>query len=94
MTNVKKGILYTLILVIIVFVLMLGAVKALEPDVPEVNHWEEYRVKPGDTLWNIVPGMDGYDVRDMIDLVIEHNGIKSSGLIAYDIIELPVWEAE
>lgn len=94
MVSIKKGILYFMIMAIIIFAIILGAVKALEPKCPEVNHWEKYSVRPGDTLWSIVPSADGYDIRDMIDCVIEHNELESAGLVAYDVIELPVWEVE
>lgn len=94
MTKIKRGIIYFIIMAIILTVLVAGAVQALKPDTPEVSRWVSYRVKPGDTLWSIVPAVDGYDIRDMIDLVIKHNDIQATGLIAYDVIELPIWEAE
>lgn len=91
MSKVSRGIIYFLIMAIIICGLFYGFVQVLKPDIPEVDHWEEYRIKPGDTLWSITPYKDGYDIRDLIQEVIDHNSLTSANLIAYEIIEIPSW---
>jgi len=90
MSNALKNIIYTIIIIAVLAVIFYEFVYALKPNYPEVSYWKEYVVQPGDTLWNIVPKDDNYDIRDIIDLVKEHNNIKDI-IYAYEKIELPVW---
>jgi hypothetical protein len=88
----KKIMIFTskiIFIFLLIFVLVFGAMKVLEPKYPVPMYWVEYNVKPGDTLWEIVPRKFGYRINDIINLVKEHNHI--SYLIAYETIELPVW---
>lgn len=91
MSKAVRGIIYFLIMAIIIVGLFYGFIQALKPNVPEVDHWEQYMIKPGDTLWIITPSKDGYDIRDMIQEIIDHNSLGSANLIAYEIIEIPCW---
>lgn len=86
----------TMIFCVIVFLatiigIMFMFVDALTPEFPSVESWYRYKVKDGDTLWDITPLVDGYDIRDLINVVKEHNNLSNSGLTAGDVIELPVW---
>ena len=89
-----KNIICVVLFIIIVLGMIIGFVKALNPSVPEVDSWYKYKVHPGDTLWDVVPEKDGYDIRVLINVVKEYNNLNSSGLIAGDVIELPVWKED
>lgn len=90
--NAKKHtIIYAIIFIILVVGIILGFINLLKPNYPDVNEWYKYKVKSGDTLWNITPLVDGYDIRDLIHVVKVHNNLSSSGLETGDVIELPVW---
>lgn len=91
MNKVKRGIIYFLIMTVIIVGISYLSIQMLQPKIPEVDHWESYVIRPGDTLWSIVPYEDGYDIRDMIDFVIEHNSLPSANLIAFETIEIPSW---
>ena len=91
MNKVKRGIVYVLIMAVIFVGVSYLSIQMLKPNIPEVDHWEEYVIQPGDTLWSIVPYKDGYDIRDMIDFVIDYNSLSSANLIAYEVIEIPSW---
>ena len=54
-----------LVFIMIVLVLLFLAISIkhfITPKYPEVDHWETYQVKYGDTLWNIVPENNNYDI--------------------------------
>jgi len=91
MSKAVQNLICFLIMTVIVIGLFYGFIKALEPDVPEVDHWEEYMIRSGDTLWSITPYKEGYDIRDLIDCIQTHNNI-SAEIFPGEIIELPVWE--
>ena len=63
----------------------------LTPKYPEVDTWEPYVVESGDTLWEICPRYDGCDVRHLIDMVNEYNGIQNI-IYAGQTIYLPVYK--
>ncbi|MGI9666494.1 MAG: LysM peptidoglycan-binding domain-containing protein [Acidimicrobiia bacterium] len=52
----------------------------------------DYRVKPGDTLWNIAQehGPEGLDVRNAVTTIERINGLSGSVLQAGQVIEIPV----
>ena len=83
MNKVKRGIIYFLIMTVIIVGISYLSIQMLQPKIPEVDHWESYVIRPGDTLWSIVPYEDGYD--------IEHNSLPSANLIAFETIEIPSW---
>lgn len=51
-------------------------------------------VKHGDTLWGIaktyLPVNQDEDIRDYIKMIMKHNNMKTSDLIAGDVIEVPL----
>lgn len=51
-------------------------------------------VKHGDTLWGIaktyIPVNHNEDIRDYIKIIMKHNDMKTSDLIAGDVIEVPL----
>ena len=92
MKSKTNSVLFTIIFVLLIFAIIVGFVIALRPDYPDVEQWYSYKVRSGDTLWDIVPHKDGYDIRDLIQVVREYNELTSSGLEEGDVIELPVWK--
>ena len=48
-------------------------------------------VQPGDTLWDIAGEyVTGGDVRDKINEIKKFNNLKSSALVAYETIKVPI----
>ena len=85
----KKENIYRVVIFIVIIVAVLAVVyDAMTPNINVIS-WQEYKVKSGDTLWTIVPNADKYDIRDVIDLVKEHNNIGDVLNIG-QVIELPV----
>lgn len=73
--------------IIIIAVLLLGTVK------PEKETlWQEYRVRPGDTLYKIALEYagNGEDYRDLVYYIIEINGIKNSMIYPGQVLLVPV----
>lgn len=73
--------------IIIIAVLLLGTVK------PEKETlWQEYRVRPGDTLYKIALECagNGEDYRDLVYYIIEINGIKNSMIYPGQVLLVPV----
>ena len=88
----KKDIVASVIEVIIFIAIIVAVLAvvytAMTPNI-KVTSWEEYKVGAGDTLWTIVPTTNKYDIRDVIDLVKNHNNIGDTLNIG-QVIELPV----
>lgn len=85
----KKENIYRVVIFIVIIIAVLAVVyDAMTPNINVIS-WQEYKVKSGDTLWTIVPNADKYDIRDVIDLVKEHNNIGDVLNIG-QVIELPV----
>lgn len=91
MTKIKRGIIYLLIMIVLFSSVFFMTLKVLEPKIPDVASWEKYMVKNGDTLWSITPYKEGYDIRDLIDCIQNHNNIDAM-IFPGDIIEIPIWE--
>lgn len=91
MTKIKRGIIYLLIMIVLFSSVFFMTLKVLEPKVPDIVNWEKYMVKSGDTLWSITPYKEGYDIRDLIDCIQNHNNIDAM-IFPGDIIEIPMWE--
>lgn len=89
---VKINIFLVCVVVLMCFTLLIGNFLKNKYTPPEVDHWEEYTVKSGDTYWDIVEVPEGYNVQATIDMVREHNGNKE--LYFHDKIEIPVWSYE
>lgn len=55
-------------------------------------------VMQGDTLWEIaesyLPADHKEDIRDYIKLIMKHNGMSTSNLMAGDVIEVPLLATE
>lgn len=79
--------LVLIVAVTAVFLLLAPASSADAPPPPTVTHV----VAPGDTLWQIAAGLigPGEDVRDMVDTIIELNGIGGSMLQAGMALQVP-----
>lgn len=86
----KRDIFRVFVFIFIIVAVLIVVYDAMTPNV-KVTSWEEYKVSAGDTLWTIVPTTNKYDIRDVIDLVKEHNNIGDTLNIG-QIIELPVLE--
>ena len=58
----------------------------------EVTETFDYRVKPGDTLWEIAEthGPDGRDVRAIVSTIERINNLEGAMLQAGQVIELPL----
>ena len=81
-----------ILFIVIVFGIIYGFVDAMNPKLPEVESWYKYKVQSEDTLWNIVPDINGYDMRILIKVVKDYNNMTSSNIDTGDVIELPVWK--
>ena len=92
MNSRKNNMICVIIFILLIISMIIGFVITLQPKYPEVEQWQTYKVRSGDTLWDIVPHKDGYDIRDLIQVVHEYNELTSSGLEEGDVIELPVWK--
>ena len=58
----------------------------------EVTETFDYRVKPGDTLWEIAEthGPDGRDIRAIVSTIERINDLEGAMLQAGQVIELPL----
>ncbi len=54
--------------------------------------YEEYRVKPGDTLWDIARGYidNSKDIRRYIYNIMANNNMKNSDIVPGQVILLPL----
>lgn len=62
------------------------------------SHVQQVIVKQGDTLWGIaesyLPVDHKDDIRDYIKMIMKHNGMSTSDLLAGDVIEVPLLTTE
>ena len=76
------------ITVIVVLLLLASASHATG----EITETFDYRVKPGDTLWNIAleHGPEGQDTRAIVATIERINGLDGVMLDAGQVLEIPV----
>ena len=76
------------ITVIVVLLFLSSAVQATG----QVSETTDYRVKPGDTLWQIAQthGPDNADTRRIVAAIEKLNQIDGAALRAGQVIEIPV----
>ena len=80
----------SIITISVVFVLLLLA--SASHATSTVTETFEYRVKPGDTLWQIAEtyGPSGRDIRAVVTTIERINGLDDGVLQAGHLLELPV----
>jgi len=80
----------SIITISVVFVLLLLA--SASNATSSITETFEYRVKPGDTLWQIAEtyGPDGRDIRSVVATIERINGLDGGILQAGHVLELPV----
>lgn len=80
----------SIITISVMFVLLLLA--SASHATSTVTETFEYRVKPGDTLWQIAEtyGPEGRDVRAIVSTIERINGLDGGVLQAGHVLELPV----
>lgn len=80
----------TIISITVVFVLMLLA--SASHATGEITGTFDYRVKPGDTLWDIAEdfGPDGRDTRAIVATIERINQLDGGILQAGAVLEIPV----
>jgi LysM repeat protein len=76
------------ITVIVVLLFLSSAVQATG----QVAETTDYRVKPGDTLWNIARthGPENADTRRIVAAIEKLNQIDGGSILAGQVIEIPV----
>ncbi|MEN8040917.1 MAG: LysM peptidoglycan-binding domain-containing protein [Actinomycetota bacterium] len=76
------------ITVVVMLIFLSSAVQATG----QVTETFDYRVKPGDTLWQIaqVHGPEGGDTRRAVSVIEKLNSIDGGNLQAGQLIEIPV----
>lgn len=80
----------SIISITVVFVLLLLA--SASHATGEITETFEYRVMPGDTLWNIAQdfGPEGRDTRALVATIERINQLEGGILQAGSVIEIPV----
>lgn len=85
-----------LVLVVLALALGIGAVlfasQASADGTVSAQEVQRHVVAPGETLWRIAAGITapGHDVRDTVDRLVRLNHLPSAGLMAGQIIVVPV----
>ncbi|MCB1245879.1 MAG: LysM peptidoglycan-binding domain-containing protein [Acidimicrobiia bacterium] len=76
------------ITVVIILMLLASAVQAT----PDPTETTEYRVRGGDTLWQIAAeyGPSGMDRRDVVQIIQRINDLDSDTLQIGQLLEIPV----
>lgn len=76
------------IVVVVVLLFLSSAVQATG----RISDTDDYRVKPGDTLWGIARefGPANVDIRQTVAVIKKLNGITGSEIMAGQVIEIPV----
>ncbi len=54
------------------------------------QRYEIVRVYPGDTLWDIAKEYSDGDIRKTINEIKKFNNMKSTALVAYESIKVPI----
>ena len=89
-TNSARMRALSIISITVVFVLLLLA--SASHATGEITDTFEYRVRPGDTLWDIARehGPHGRDVRSIVATIERINGLDGGVLQAGHVLELPI----
>ena len=89
-TNSARIRALSIISITVVFVLVLLA--SASHATGEVTDTFEYRIRPGDTLWEIAHehGPEGRDVRAIVATIERINGLDGALIHAGQVIEIPV----
>ena len=89
-TNSARLRALSIISITVVFVLLLLA--SASHATGEVTDTHEYRIQPGDTLWEIAQdhGPEGRDVRAIVATIERINGHDGEVIQAGQVIEIPV----
>lgn len=88
-TNVRIRAFFIISITVVVVLLLLASAGNATAEITDTY---DYRVKSGDTLWEIAAehGPDGVDRRKVVAAIERINDLGSSGLQAGQVIELPV----
>ncbi len=88
-TGARIRALFVISITVVVVLLLLASAGLATGDVTDTF---EYRVKAGDTLWEIaeVHGPEGVDRRRLVATIGRINGVDASTLQAGQVIEIPV----
>lgn len=86
--EIISAILCVLFILAFVYICVVEPKKNIEN---EIISWAPCVVEAGDTLWELVPRCHGYDVQEIIDIVMEHNNI-SENIKEGMVIELPIFK--
>jgi nucleoid-associated protein YgaU len=89
-TNSARIRALSIISITVVFVLLLLASASYATG--EVTETFDYRIRPGDTLWDIAHehGPEGRDVRAVVATIERINGLDGAAIQAGQVIEIPV----
>ncbi len=79
------------ITVVVVLLLLASASHATGDGPGSIGTTVEYRIQPGDTLWEIARehGPSGRDVRAVVSTIERINGLDGSAIQAGEVIEIP-----
>lgn len=86
----KKLISVLVVVFLTVFVVFIAF--GVASKTPKDIVWQEYVVMPGDSLWNVVPHDNDYDIRDIVEMTAKYNDIENYVLIPYTVIYVPTWD--
>jgi LysM repeat protein len=87
--SVRLRALFIISITVVVVLLLLASAGSASGEVTDTY---DYRVKSGDTLWEIAAehGPDGVDRRRIVAVIEKINDLATSGLQAGQVIEIPV----
>ena len=87
--SVRLRALFIISITVVVVLLLLASAGNASGEVTDTY---DYRVKSGDTLWEIAAehGPDGVDRRRIVAVIEKINDLETSGLQAGQVIEIPV----
>lgn len=88
-TSVHVRALFIISITVVVVLLLLTSAGNASGEITDTF---DYRVKSGDTLWEIASeyGPDGVDRRRVVDAIERINDLATSSLQAGQVIEIPV----
>lgn len=90
----SSEVLHLLAAVAVVFVMSLIFTALSSPELKaDKTEYERYTVKGGDTVWDIADLYydNSVDIRDMIHLIEDVNGISDSRIYCGDVLLVPVY---